>query len=62
MTQLTLDQAAAEKARQQAAYAYWTAPKGKRRERKAALEKAVNEALAADPVVSANLISGVKAR
>ena len=62
MTQLTLDQAAAEKKRQAAAYAYWTAPKGKRLTRKAELERAVREALEADPSVQANLISGVKAR
>ena len=55
MTQLTLDQAAAEKKRQAAAYAYWTAPKGKRRERKTALERAVKEALAADPSVQEGL-------
>ena len=58
MTQLTLDQAAAEKRRQAAAYAYWTAPKGKRLEKRAELEQAVIEALAADPAVQKGLRHG----
>ena len=60
--QLTLDQRIKELEREEALERYRYAPKGTKNDRHARAVAATCAALASDPVVKANLLSGVRAR